>query len=117
MAPSLMGRRRRRHLHVPHRFGDRPRSPASRSAMATVSRCRGKATRLLAHGIQEEAAVHIGAIHALIVSGKRAIEDFWRTAANALGLTDITLKTVDLEVTDDTAYEVGEADLKIGSGQ
>jgi uncharacterized protein (TIGR02246 family) len=52
-----------------------------------------------------------------IVSGKKAIEEFWRLAATALGLTDVTLKTVDLEVTGDTAYEVGEADLKLGSGQ
>jgi len=52
-----------------------------------------------------------------IVSGKKAIEEFWRSAATALGLTDVKLKTVDLEVTGDTAYEVGEADLKLGSGQ
>lgn len=52
-----------------------------------------------------------------IVSGRKAIEEFWRSAANALGLTDITLKTVDLEVAGDIAYEIGEADLKLGSGQ
>jgi len=52
-----------------------------------------------------------------IVTGKKAIEEFWRTTANALGLTDVTLKTVDLEVSGNTAYEVGEADLKLSSGQ
>src|ERR1700744_3448292 len=52
-----------------------------------------------------------------IVTGKPAIEEFWRSAANALGLTNAVLKTRDLEVTGDTAYEVGEADLKAGSGQ
>jgi len=52
-----------------------------------------------------------------IVTGKKAIEEFWRAAATALGLTDVTLKTVDLEVAGDTAYEVGEADPKLGSGQ
>jgi ketosteroid isomerase-like protein len=52
-----------------------------------------------------------------IVTGKKGIEEFWRAAATALGLTDITLKTVDLEVAGDTACEVGEADLKLGSGQ
>jgi uncharacterized protein (TIGR02246 family) len=52
-----------------------------------------------------------------IVAGKQAIEEFWRTAANALGLIDVTLKTIDLEVTGDTAYEIGEADLKLSSGQ
>ncbi|MCC8944246.1 hypothetical protein H8A97_03790 [Bradyrhizobium sp. Arg62] len=40
-----------------------------------------------------------------------------RTAVNALGLTDATLKTVDLELAGDTAYEIGEADLKLSSGQ
>jgi len=34
-----------------------------------------------------------------IISGRKAIEEFWRTAANALGLTDVTLKTIDLEIT------------------
>ncbi|WP_407180152.1 YybH family protein [Bradyrhizobium sp. STM 3562] len=52
-----------------------------------------------------------------IVSGRPAIEEFWRTAANALGMTGAALKTVDLEVVGDAAYEVGEAELKLGSGQ
>lgn len=52
-----------------------------------------------------------------IVSGRKAIEEFWRSAANALGLTGIILKTVDLEVAGDIAYEIGEADLKLGSRQ
>jgi uncharacterized protein (TIGR02246 family) len=52
-----------------------------------------------------------------IVSGRKAIEEFWRTAANALGLIGVELKTIDLEVTGDTAYEIGEADLKLSSGQ
>jgi ketosteroid isomerase-like protein len=52
-----------------------------------------------------------------IVSGRRGIEEFWRSAAAALGLTDAVLTTRDLEVAGDTAYEVGEANLKVGSGQ
>lgn len=32
-----------------------------------------------------------------IVSGRKAIEEFWRSAANVLGLTGVTLETVDLE--------------------
>jgi ketosteroid isomerase-like protein len=52
-----------------------------------------------------------------IVSGRPAIEEFWRSAASALGLTAAMLRTRDLEVAGDTAYEVGEADLKVGSGQ
>jgi ketosteroid isomerase-like protein len=52
-----------------------------------------------------------------IVTGRKAIEDFWREAASALGLESATLKTLDLEVSEDTAYEVGQADLKLSSGQ
>ena len=52
-----------------------------------------------------------------IVSGRKAIEEFWRMPANALGLTDATLKTIDLEIAGDTAYEISEADLKLSSGQ
>jgi ketosteroid isomerase-like protein len=51
-----------------------------------------------------------------IVTGRRAIENFWRDAASALGLVGATLKTLDLEVSEDTAYEVGQADLKVSSG-
>jgi uncharacterized protein (TIGR02246 family) len=51
-----------------------------------------------------------------IVTGRKAIEEFWRAAAAALGLTSVTLNTLDLEVSGDTACEVGEADLKLGSG-
>ena len=52
-----------------------------------------------------------------IVTGKAAIEEFWRSAANALGLTNAVLKTRDLGVSGDTAYEVGEADLTAGEKQ
>ena len=52
-----------------------------------------------------------------IVSGRKAIEEFWRSAANVLGLTGVTLETIDLEVSGDTAYEVSQADLSLSSGQ
>jgi uncharacterized protein (TIGR02246 family) len=52
-----------------------------------------------------------------IVTGRKAIEEFWRAAAAALGLASVTLNTLDLEVSGDTACEVGEADLKLGSGR
>jgi ketosteroid isomerase-like protein len=52
-----------------------------------------------------------------IVTGRAAIENFWRDAASALGLVGATLKTLDLEVSEDTAYEMGQADLKVSSGQ
>ena len=48
-----------------------------------------------------------------IVTGRKAIEDFWRDAASALGLVSATLKTLDLEVSEDTAYEVGQAALRL----
>jgi ketosteroid isomerase-like protein len=53
---------------------------------------------------------------AAIVTGRGAIESFWREAASAIGLVGATLKTLDLEVVGDTAYEVGEAQLKTGKG-
>jgi len=52
-----------------------------------------------------------------IVTGRKAIENFWRDAASALGLVGATLRTLELEVSEDTAYEVGQADLKVTSGQ
>jgi ketosteroid isomerase-like protein len=52
-----------------------------------------------------------------IVTGRKAIENFWRDAVSALGLVSATLKTLDLEVSEDTAYEVGQGDLKLSSGQ
>jgi uncharacterized protein (TIGR02246 family) len=52
-----------------------------------------------------------------IVTGRSAIEEFWRSAASALGLTDATLRTVDLEVSGDVACEVGEALLNLAGGQ
>lgn len=52
-----------------------------------------------------------------IVTGRKAIEEFWRAAAATLGLISVTLKTLNLEVAGNTAYEVGEADLKLSSGQ
>ena len=42
-----------------------------------------------------------------IVSGRKAIEEFWRAA---LERSDLTFKTTELEVAGDTAYEIGETD-------
>jgi ketosteroid isomerase-like protein len=52
-----------------------------------------------------------------IVTGRGAIEAFWREAASAGGIVGATLKTLDLEVAGDTAYEVGEATLTLSAGQ
>ena len=51
-----------------------------------------------------------------IIAGRKAIEEFWRAAAAALGLISVTLKTQDLEVSGDIACETGEAELTLGSG-
>lgn len=52
-----------------------------------------------------------------IVAGRGAIETFWREAASASGIVGAMLKTLDLEVAADTAYEVGEATLTLSAGQ
>jgi ketosteroid isomerase-like protein/dienelactone hydrolase len=51
-----------------------------------------------------------------VVTGRKAIEEFWRGAAAKLGVTAATLTTVDLEVAGDTACETGEAALTLPSG-
>ena len=50
------------------------------------------------------------------VTGRKAIEEFWRAAAASLGLISVTLKTQDLELSGDISCETGEADLTLGSG-
>ena len=49
-----------------------------------------------------------------IVTGRKAIEDFWSDAASAwLPRSRLSI----FEVSEHTAYEVGQADLKLGDGQ
>ena len=43
------------------------------------------------------------------VTGSKAIEEFWRATATTLGLTAVTLKTLDLDVTGNTAYGLARA--------
>jgi ketosteroid isomerase-like protein len=52
-----------------------------------------------------------------IVTGREAIERFWRETATVGGILGATLKTLDLEVAGNTAYEVGEATLILSAGQ
>jgi ketosteroid isomerase-like protein len=52
-----------------------------------------------------------------VVTGRKAIEEFWRSAAVALGITSVALKTLNLEATGDMACEVGEGDLTTSSGR
>ena len=51
-----------------------------------------------------------------MVKGRDDIKKMWGTVAQQIGLKDVRLDTLDLEVADDTAYEVGEAVLTIASG-
>jgi ketosteroid isomerase-like protein len=50
-----------------------------------------------------------------IITGRMAIMDFWTKAAAALELQGITLKTLDLDASQDTAWEIGEALLELGT--
>lgn len=52
-----------------------------------------------------------------IVAGRGAIETFWREATSASGIVGAMLKTLDLEVAANTAYEVGEATLTLSAGR
>lgn len=51
-----------------------------------------------------------------IVTGREQIKAMWGSIAQQLGLKDVRLDTRDLEVSGDTACEVGEARLTLASG-
>ena len=51
-----------------------------------------------------------------VVKGRDAIQQFWTSAAQQMGLKDVRLTTLDLQIVGDTAYEVGEAQLTLQSG-
>ena len=46
-----------------------------------------------------------------------AIIEFWRTAAEQLGISRVALTTVSLDVQSDSVCEIGHADLNLASGQ
>lgn len=50
------------------------------------------------------------------VKGREHIQQLWSSAIQQMGVKDVRLNTQDLEVVGDTAYEVGEAALTLGSG-
>jgi ketosteroid isomerase-like protein len=50
------------------------------------------------------------------VKGRDNIKQFWGSAIQQLGLKDVRLNTVDLEIAGDIAHEVGEAVLTLESG-
>jgi uncharacterized protein (TIGR02246 family) len=51
-----------------------------------------------------------------IVRGRDSIKQMWGSIAQQLGLKEVRLETVDLEVAGDMASEVGEAHLALASG-
>ena len=50
------------------------------------------------------------------VRGRENIKQMWGTIAQQIGLKDVRLNTLDLEITGETAYEVGEGVLTLGGG-
>lgn len=48
-----------------------------------------------------------------IVTGREALMGMWGSVLDGMGLTDVKLETLDLEVMDDTACEVGRATLHL----
>lgn len=48
-----------------------------------------------------------------VVKGRDNIKQVWASAMTQMGLTDVRLDTLDLEITGDRAYEVGEATLRL----
>jgi uncharacterized protein (TIGR02246 family) len=51
-----------------------------------------------------------------MVKGRENIKQMWGTVAQQIGLKDVRLDTLDLEVAGETAYEVGEATLTVAGG-
>jgi uncharacterized protein (TIGR02246 family) len=51
-----------------------------------------------------------------MVKGRENIKQMWGTVAQQLGLKDVRLDTLDLELAGETAYEVGEASLTLAGG-
>jgi uncharacterized protein (TIGR02246 family) len=48
-----------------------------------------------------------------IVRGQEGVRQLWTTIIKDMGLRDVTLKTIDLDVQDDSACEVGQATLTL----
>src|SRR6202022_3899191 len=50
------------------------------------------------------------------VKGRENIKQLWASAIQQMGVKEVRLNTLDLEVAGDTAYEAGEAVLTLQSG-
>jgi ketosteroid isomerase-like protein len=53
---------------------------------------------------------------AALVAGREQIKAFWQGAIKALGLKSAKLTTVDAEALGDRVFEIGRAELLVGSG-
>lgn len=51
-----------------------------------------------------------------LVKGRENIKQMWGGIAQQIGLKDVRLTTLDLQVAGETAYEVGEATLTVANG-
>jgi ketosteroid isomerase-like protein len=51
------------------------------------------------------------------VIGKANIQNFWEGAAQALGITHVSMQTVTVDFVDDTAIEHGEYTLRLAAGE
>lgn len=51
-----------------------------------------------------------------VVKGRDNIKQMWGTIAQQIGLKDVRLNTLDLQLAGETAYEVGEAILTVANG-
>jgi uncharacterized protein (TIGR02246 family) len=48
-----------------------------------------------------------------VVQGRQAIEQFWRSAQEQMGVKEVTINVQEVEASGDIAYEIGTATLKI----
>lgn len=51
-----------------------------------------------------------------VVKGRESIKQLWASVAQQIGLKEVRLQTIDLQIAGETAYEVGEAALTLQSG-
>jgi len=52
-----------------------------------------------------------------MLEGREQAKGFWQEAIQALGLKSAKLKTVDAEAIGDRVFEIGRAELLVGSGE
>jgi uncharacterized protein (TIGR02246 family) len=88
----------------------------SREAMAAVNRRFEEATRK--GDVDGMAAVYTEDGVAMppdgpVIQGRDAVREMWGSVLKDMGLRDVKLETLDLEINGDTACEVGKATLNV----